>query len=186
MVVDAVRVAIETGRLKRNWSPELLARVQQILRPTTAQLRAGSDQTPGGDFAADVHGALTHIIAADDHALAASNWHSLRPEIGMRLGTMILSQDRRLDEATIVGFQGAGDMGNGKGLLIRIEGRAPGGANGHLVRLPASVNSIRLAIDRAHARGLRSDGFAELCRSEARMAGAEAAPTQAPKALRMR
>lgn len=159
LVVNAVRLALDCGRLKKGWSPDLLEHVKSTLKPTPQQLQSGIDRIPGGDFAADVHGALTHIIAADDHALALANWHTLKPQVGMRLGTMVLSQDRRLDDVTIIGFQGAGDSGNGKGLLIRIEGRAPGGASGQLVRLPASVNSIRLAIDRAHARGLRATSF---------------------------
>lgn len=159
MVINALRLAIDVGRHKKGWSPELLEHVKSILRPTAQQLQSGVDRISGGDFVADVQGALAHIIAADDHAQALSNWHTLKPQVGMRLGTMVLSQDRRLDDVTIIGFQGAGDSGNGKGLLIRIEGRAPGGASGQLVRLPASVNSIRLAIDRAHARGLRATGF---------------------------
>lgn len=168
MVVSAVRLAIETGRLKRGWSPELLEHVKAILKPTAKQLQSGTDRDPGGDFAADVHGALTHVIAAEDHALALSNWHTLKPRVGMHLGTMVMSQDRRLDDVTIIGFQGAGDSGNGKGLLIRIEGRAPGGACGQLVRMPTSINSIRFAIERAHARGLRATGFQEVPTEAAR------------------
>lgn len=125
-VIEAVRTACAEGLYYTN---AVRARCAILLKPTAEQLAVLADKVEGGEFGMDCYYARRYLDAQVVFEKVKQTFAQLRPFAGMKLGTLVFSDRKRVTGVTVVGVEGyfveiAGQRGrtsvSGKGTTLQI------------------------------------------------------------------
>lgn len=143
MVIEAVRRAIEDENLF--YTKDVYAFCVKLLLPSIEDL-----EKKGGEVGMDFYYARRYLDAQKHFALEDSVSAKLRPQPGMKLGTLVLQDFKRYTGAVITEVEGDS---------ITVEAKC----GSFSYRFLTSPVGVRNGIDRACERKLRKNNFAEFC-----------------------
>lgn len=148
MVIEAVRRAIEDENLF--YTKDVYAFCVKLLLPNIEDLEKCVKTVEGGEVGMDLYYARRYLDAQKRFALEDSVLVKLRPQPGMKLGTLVLQDLKRYTGAVITEVEDDS---------ITVEAKC--GSLSH--RFKTSPVGVRNGIDRACERKLRKNNFAEFC-----------------------
>lgn len=148
LVIEAVRRATEDEKLF--YTKDVYAFCVKLLLPNIEDLEKCVKTVEGGEVGMDLYYARKYLDARKRFALEDQAAEQLRPQPGIKLGTLVLQDLKRYTGAAITKVEGD---------AITVEAKC--GSLGY--RFVTSPVGLRHAMDRACQRKLRKTSFAEFC-----------------------
>jgi hypothetical protein len=151
LVMAAVEDALAEGLLYQDPLTDAVA----IKLDVSAEARkSGAERVQGGDFGMDVYYARRAVDMQIAHAIAEQARAQLAPHVGQKLGVLVFN-DFKVTKACYVT-----EVLDG-GHRLKLAGRRGSRA----AHVECDTLAVKFAVDRAHDRGHRSEGFDELVKA---------------------